>query len=99
MGIKLAGATLADLPSIALTDVNPQKVALVVYGTTVGTSISLTPCSVSTHIVADRNYPIDSTDKVAGMPGPEFVFCIRFFNGLPTVNAPFFSDTQTPSSA
>jgi hypothetical protein len=41
VGMGLAGATLADVPSIALTDVNPQKVALVVFGTTVYISKSL----------------------------------------------------------
>jgi len=51
----------------------------------------LVPRKVSLHVPYARtslptaNYPIDSTDKIAGMPGPEFVFCIRFFNGLPTV--------------
>ena len=35
--------------------------------------------------IADRNYPIHRKDMVDGMPMLEIV-CLRFFDGLPTVN-------------
>jgi len=83
--VGFAGGIPADLPSIALTDYNPYKVALLVSRSAGGLLISATPCSVCTYLISDRNYPIDRFDKIVGMPTLEIPFCIIFFDGLPTV--------------
>ena len=48
----VAEGTLADLPSIALTDHNPCKAALAVTRSTTGRGIRMTPFSARTYLIA-----------------------------------------------
>jgi hypothetical protein len=75
----------ADLPSIAITDWNPWKVAVGLYSTAALLLKNITPPSDHTYVIADRNYAIDICEHVFGMVVLEIVSCINFFDGLPTV--------------
>src|SRR5438132_1468752 len=51
---------------------------------------SIAPCSDRTYLVSSRNRLIDYGDNVLGMRLPEIVFCIEFFDCLPTVERSFW---------
>jgi hypothetical protein len=54
------------------------------YSTAALVVSSTTPFSDRTHLVADRNYLIDFLDMVVAMPFLKRLFCVTFFDGLPT---------------
>src|SRR5271166_1210163 len=47
--------------------------------------MNTTPSSGRTHLIADRNYPIDRGDIIADLPRLDIQLYIPFFDGLPTV--------------
>src|SRR5208337_1306898 len=50
---------------------------------------SIAPCSGRTNLVPSRYCLIDYGDDVLGMDLPKIVFCIEFFDCLPTVKSSF----------
>lgn len=74
----------ADFTSIAFTEVNICIVTVDLYSTTALVLNSTAPFSDLTYLVANCNYLIGFDDMVVAMQSRKHLFCIPFFDCVPT---------------